>query len=57
MQSPSKQQMQQVQQPLQQEEPRQSQLQKGNQARKPLSNDVILNCVNGTEHDRKIQAW
>jgi hypothetical protein len=44
--------MQQVQQPLQQEEPRQSPLQKGNQARKPLSKDEILNCVNGTEKDR-----
>jgi hypothetical protein len=44
--------MQQVQQPLQQEEPRQSPLQKGNQARKPLSKDVILNCVIGTEQDR-----
>jgi hypothetical protein len=44
--------MQQVQQPLQQEEPRQSPLQKGNQARKPLSKDEILNCVNGTEQDR-----
>jgi hypothetical protein len=51
-QSPPKQQMQQVQQPLQQEEPRQSPLQKGNQARKPLSKDEILNCVNGTEQDR-----
>jgi hypothetical protein len=44
--------MQQVQQPLQLGEPRQSPLQKGNQARKPLSKDEILNCVNGTEHDR-----
>jgi hypothetical protein len=44
--------MQQVQQPLQQEEPGQSPLQKGNQASKPLSKDEILNCVNGTEHDR-----
>jgi hypothetical protein len=52
MQSPPKQQMQQVQQQLQQEEPRQSPLQKGNQARKPLSKDEILNCVNGTEQDR-----
>jgi hypothetical protein len=51
-QSPPKQQMQQVQQPLQQEEPRQSPLQKGNQARKSLSKDEILNCVNGTEQDR-----
>jgi hypothetical protein len=42
--------MQQVQQPLQQEEPRQSPLQKGNQAKKPLSE--ILNCVIGTEQDR-----
>jgi hypothetical protein len=45
--------MQQVQQPLQQEEPRQSPLQKGNQARKPLSKDEILNCVNGTEQDQQ----
>jgi hypothetical protein len=44
--------MQQVQQPLQQEEPRKSPLQKGNQARKPLSKDEILNCVNETEQDR-----
>jgi hypothetical protein len=44
--------MQQVQQPLQQEEPRQSPLQKGNQARQSLSKDEILNYVNGTEHDR-----
>jgi hypothetical protein len=44
--------MQQVQQPLQQEEPRQSPLQKGNQARKPLSKDEILNCIIGTEHER-----
>jgi hypothetical protein len=44
--------MQQVQQPLQQEEPRQSPLQKGNQARKPLSKDEILYCVNGTEQDQ-----
>jgi hypothetical protein len=44
--------MQQVQQALQQEEPRQSPLQKGNEARKPLSKDEILNCVNGTEQDR-----
>jgi hypothetical protein len=43
--------MQQVQQPLQQEEPRQSPLHKGNQTRKPLSKDEILNCVNGTEQD------
>jgi hypothetical protein len=43
--------MQQVQQPLQQE-PKQSPLQKGNQAKKPLSKDEILNCVNGTERDR-----
>jgi hypothetical protein len=41
--------MQQVQQPLQQEELRQSPLQKGNQARKPLSKDEILNCIIGTE--------
>jgi hypothetical protein len=46
---PLKQQMQQVQQPLQQEEPRQSLLQKGNQDRKPLSKDEILNRVNETE--------
>jgi hypothetical protein len=44
--------MQQVQQPLQQEEPRQTPLQKGNQDRKPLSQYEILNCVNGTEQDR-----
>jgi hypothetical protein len=44
--------MQQVQQPLQQEEPRQSPLQKRYQARKPLSKDEILNCVIGTEQDR-----
>jgi hypothetical protein len=44
--------MQQVQQPLQQKEPRQSPLQKGNQARKPLSKDEILNFVNRTEQDR-----
>jgi hypothetical protein len=48
MQSPHKQQMQQVHQPLQQKEPRKSPLQKGNQDRKPLSKDEILNCVNGT---------
>jgi hypothetical protein len=45
--------MQQVQHPLQQEKPRQSPLQKGNQARKHLSNDEILNCVNGTEQDQQ----
>jgi hypothetical protein len=44
--------MQQVQQPLQQEEPRQSLLQKANQARKPQSKDEILNCVVGTQQDR-----
>jgi hypothetical protein len=44
--------MQQVQQPLQQEEPRQSPLQNGNQTRKPLSKDEILNYVNGTDQDR-----
>jgi hypothetical protein len=44
--------MQQVQQPLQQEEPRHYPLHKGNQARKHLSKDEILKCVNGTEHDR-----
>jgi hypothetical protein len=44
--------MQQVQQPLQQKEPRQSPLQKGNQARKPIPKDEILNRVNGTEQDR-----
>jgi hypothetical protein len=27
-------------------------MQKGNQARIPLSKDEILNCVNGTEQDR-----
>jgi hypothetical protein len=46
--------MQQVQQPLQQEEPRQSPLQKGNQARKSLSKDEILNCVNATEENVKV---
>jgi hypothetical protein len=50
--SPPKKQMQQVQQPLQQEEPRQSPLQKGNQARRPLSKDEILDYVNGTEEDQ-----
>jgi hypothetical protein len=45
--------MQQVHQPLQQEEPKQSPLLKGNQARKPLSKDEILNCVIGTELDRQ----
>jgi hypothetical protein len=40
-----------LQQPLQQEEPSQSPLQKGNKVRKPLSKDEILNCVNGTEQD------
>jgi hypothetical protein len=44
--------MQQVQQPLQQEELRQSPLQKGNQARKPLSKDEILNFIIGTEQER-----
>jgi hypothetical protein len=45
--------MQHVQQPLQQEEePRQSPLQKGNQARKPLSKDEILNCIIETEQER-----
>jgi hypothetical protein len=44
--------MQQVQQPLQQEELRQSPLQKGNQAGKPLSTDEILNCIIGTKHER-----
>jgi hypothetical protein len=44
--------MQQVQPPLQQEEPRKSPLQKGNQARKPLPKDEILNCIIGTEQDR-----
>jgi hypothetical protein len=44
--------MQQVQQPLQQEELGQSSLQKGNQAKKPLSKDEILNCVIGTEQER-----
>jgi hypothetical protein len=44
--------MQQVHQPLQQEEPRQSPLQKGNQARKPLSKDEILNCIIGTEQEQ-----
>jgi hypothetical protein len=44
--------MHQVQQPLKQEEPKQSPLQKGNQARKPLSKDEILNCIIGTEQKR-----
>jgi hypothetical protein len=44
--------MQQVQQPLQQEEPRKSLLQKGNKAMKPLSKDEIRNCVTGTELDQ-----
>jgi hypothetical protein len=46
--------MQQVQQLLQQEEeePRQSPLQKGNQARKPLPKDEIHNCIIGTEQER-----
>jgi hypothetical protein len=44
--------MQQVQQPPQQKEPRQSPLQKRNQAKNPLSKNEILNCVNGTEQDR-----
>jgi hypothetical protein len=44
--------MQQVQQSLQQEEPRQSPLQKGNLAKKPLSKYEILNCINGTKRDR-----
>jgi hypothetical protein len=43
--------MQQVQQPLQQEEPRESPLQKGYQARKPLSKYEILNCVIGAEQE------
>jgi hypothetical protein len=46
--------MQHVQHPLQQEEeeePRQSPLQKGNQAGKPLSKDEILNCIIGIEHE------
>jgi hypothetical protein len=30
----------------------QSPLQKGNQARKPLSKDEILNCIIGTEQER-----
>jgi hypothetical protein len=45
--------MQYVQQPLQQEEePRQSPLQKGNQARKPLSKDVIFNYIIGKKQER-----
>jgi hypothetical protein len=44
--------MQQVQQPLQQEEPMQSPLQKGNQAWKPLSKDEILNYTIGVEQER-----
>jgi hypothetical protein len=46
--------MQHVQQPLQQEEePRQSPLQKENQARKPLSKYEILNCIIGVEQEPK----
>jgi hypothetical protein len=43
------------QQPLRQEEeePRQCPLQKGNQTRKPLSKDDILNCITGTKHEPK----
>jgi hypothetical protein len=41
------------QQPLQQEETRQSPPQKENQARKPLSKDEILNCIIGTKQDPK----
>jgi hypothetical protein len=33
-------------------EPRQSPLHKGNQARKPLPKDEILNCIIGTEQER-----
>ena len=45
--------MQHAQQPLEQEEePRQSPLQKGNQVGKPLSKDEILNCIIGTEQER-----
>jgi hypothetical protein len=45
--------MQHVQQPLQQEEePRQSPLQKGNEAMKPLSKDEILNCIIRTGQER-----
>jgi hypothetical protein len=45
--------MQHVHQHLQlEEEPRQFPLQKGNQARKPLSKDEILNCIIGTEQER-----
>jgi hypothetical protein len=48
--------MQQVQHPLQQEEPRQTPLDKGNQARKPLSKDEILYYVNGTERDQIVPS-
>jgi hypothetical protein len=44
--------MQQVQQPLQQEEPIQSPLQKGNQTRKLLSKDEILNYIIGTKQEQ-----
>jgi hypothetical protein len=45
--------MQQVQHPLQQEEePRQSPLQKRNQARKPFSKDEIVNYIIGIEQER-----
>jgi hypothetical protein len=44
--------MQQVQQPLQQEEPMQAPLQTGNQARKPLSKYEILNYVIRIEQDQ-----
>jgi hypothetical protein len=45
--------MQHAQQPLQyEEEPRQSPVQKGNQARKPLSKDEILNSIIGTEQEQ-----
>jgi hypothetical protein len=36
----------------QEEKPRQSPLQKGNQARKPLSKDEILNCIIEIEQER-----
>jgi hypothetical protein len=36
----------------QEEEPKQSSLQKGNQDRKPLSKDDILNCIIRTEQER-----
>jgi hypothetical protein len=49
--------MQHVQQPLQQEEgPKQSPLQKENQARKLLSKDEILNCIIVKEQEPKYKS-